>query len=168
MTRYKVFSLTASISLLLDQLSKVYIDATFALYESLTISENFFHLTYLRNPGAAFGILADSAIRIPFFISISLLASLGILWYLRKIDSADRWQHFALGLIFSGAVGNLIDRIRLGEVIDFLDVHWYQYHWPAFNVADSAICVGVAIMLLCTWREERQKQNSDPAQKTAE
>ena len=168
MTRYKVFCLTASICLVLDQLSKIYIDTTFALYESLTISENFFHLTYLRNPGAAFGILSDSAIRIPFFVSVSLLASLGILWYLRKIDRADHWQHFALGLIFSGAVGNLIDRIRLGEVIDFLDVHWYQYHWPAFNVADSAICVGVAIMLLCSWREERQKQQTNPKRKVEE
>ncbi|HEY5673864.1 MAG TPA: signal peptidase II [Malonomonas sp.] len=165
MTRYKVFTLTAGICLLLDQLSKIYIDTTFELYQSLTISENFFHLTYLRNPGAAFGILSDSAIRIPFFVSVSLLASFGILWYLRKIDSADRWQHFALGLIFSGAVGNLIDRIRLGEVIDFLDVHWYQYHWPAFNVADSAICVGVMIMLLCSWREERQKHNLKETEK---
>lgn len=161
MKNYKTFGLTAGICLLLDQLSKIYIDKTFELYQSLSVFENFFHITYLRNPGAAFGILSDSDIRIPFFVSVSLLASFGILWYLRKIDSSDRWQHFALGLIFSGAVGNLIDRLRLGEVIDFLDVHWYQYHWPAFNVADSAICVGVTIMLLCSWREELQKKRTN-------
>ena len=161
MNNYRIFALTAGISLLLDQISKIYIDTTFELYQSLTVLENFFHITYLRNPGAAFGILSDSAIRVPFFVSVSLLASLGIIWYLRKIDSNDRWQHFALGLIFSGAVGNLIDRVRLGEVIDFLDVHWYQYHWPAFNVADSAICVGVTIMLLCSWREERLKKSAN-------
>lgn len=158
MGSYKVFTLTAGICLLLDQLTKIYIDTAFALFESITVIENFFNITYVRNPGAAFGILSDSAIRIPFFISVSVIATIGILWYLRKVDAADRWQHFALGLIFSGAVGNLIDRIRLGEVIDFLDAHWYQHHWPAFNVADSAICVGVAVMFLCTWREERQRK----------
>lgn len=159
MKKFKLFALTAGIVLLLDQLSKVYIDTAFNLYESVAVLENFFHITHVRNPGAAFGILAESSLRIPFFISVSLLASIGIIWYLRKVDIADRWQHFALGLIFSGAVGNLIDRIRLGEVIDFLDIHWYQYRWPAFNVADSAICVGVGIMFFCSWREERQKKS---------
>lgn len=158
MGTYKIFALTAGISLLLDQLTKIYIDSSFALYESITVIENFFNITYVRNPGAAFGILSDSSIRIPFFISVSTIAAIGILWYLRKVNASDRWQHFALGLIFCGAVGNLIDRIRMGEVIDFLDAHWYQYHWPAFNVADSAICVGVAVMFLCTWQEERQKK----------
>ncbi len=158
MGNYKVFALTAGISLLLDQLTKIYIDSTFRLYESIPVIENFFNITYVRNPGAAFGILADSAIRIPFFIGVSIIASIGILWYQRKVERADHWQHFALGLIFSGAVGNLIDRVRRGEVIDFLDVHWYQYHWPAFNIADSAICVGVGIMFICSWREERRKK----------
>jgi len=160
MSRYRVFILTAVISLILDQLTKIYIDTTFELYQSVTVIENFFNITYVRNPGAAFGILSESAVRIPFFISVSLLASIGILWYLRKVDASDRWQHFALGLIFSGAVGNLIDRVRLGEVIDFLDAHWYGAHWPAFNVADSAICVGVALMFLCSWRDERKKKQS--------
>jgi len=158
MSRYRVFILTAVICLVLDQLTKIYIDSNFALYESLTVIENFFNITYVRNPGAAFGILSDSAVRIPFFISVSVIAGIGILWYLRKVDSSDHWQHFALGLIFSGAGGNLIDRVRLGEVIDFLDAHWYGAHWPAFNVADSAICVGVALMFLCSWREERAKK----------
>ena len=152
--------MVAGCCLLLDQVTKIYIDSRFQLYESVTVIENFFHITYVRNPGAAFGLLADSAVRIPFFISISVLAGIGILWYLRKVDPADRWQHAALGLIFSGAVGNLIDRVRLGEVIDFLDVHWYQYHWPAFNVADSAICVGVGLMLVRSWCEERAKKSA--------
>jgi len=158
MSKYRLFIITASLSLILDQLTKIYIDRTFALYESMTVIENFFNITYVRNPGAAFGILSDSAVRIPFFITVSIVAGIGILWYLRRVDRRDRWQHFALGLIFSGAVGNLIDRIRLGEVIDFLDAHWYGAHWPAFNVADSAICVGVALMFLCTWREERARK----------
>lgn len=158
MSRYRLFGITVAISLLLDQLTKFYIDANFRLHESIRVVENFFHITYVRNPGAAFGILADSSIRVPFFISVSIVASVGILWYLRRVSSEDRWQHFALGLIFSGAVGNLIDRSRYGEVIDFIDVHWYQYHWPAFNIADSAICIGVALMFLCSLRDERRKK----------
>jgi len=158
MKKYRIFALTAGISLLLDQWSKIYIDTHFALSQSKLLITNFFHLTYVRNPGAAFGIFADSAIRIPFFITISSVATLVILWYVRRVPSEKTWQLLALGLIFSGAVGNLIDRIRFGEVIDFLDVHWYNYHWPAFNIADSAICVGVTIMLICSWHEERQKK----------
>ncbi len=158
MKKYRLFALVAAISLLLDQLSKIYIDNNFEISQSQRVITNFFHITYVRNPGAAFGILADSAIRLPFFIGISLIASLGILWYVRRVPSEKHWQHLSLGLILSGALGNLIDRIRYGEVIDFLDVHWYNYHWPAFNIADSAICVGVGIMLVCSWHEEREKK----------
>ncbi len=158
MNKYRIFTLTAGITLLLDQWSKTYIANHFELSQSKRIITNFFHLTYVRNPGAAFGIFADNAIRVPFFITISSIATLAILWYVWKIASEKPWQLLALGLIFSGALGNLIDRIRFGEVIDFIDVHWYNHHWPAFNVADSAICVGVAIMLICSWHEERQKK----------
>jgi signal peptidase II len=158
MKKYRLFALTAAISLILDQLSKIYIDNNFALSQSKRVVTNFFHITYVRNPGAAFGILSDSAIRLPFFIGISLIATLGIFWYIRKVSHEKHWQHLSLGLILSGALGNLIDRLRLGEVIDFIDVHWYNYHWPAFNLADSAICVGVGIMLVCTWDEERAKK----------
>ncbi|MEA3545223.1 MAG: signal peptidase II [Thermodesulfobacteriota bacterium] len=164
MHNYRIFTLTVSISLVLDQLSKIYINNNFEIGEAKRIIPHFFHITHVRNPGAAFGILADSAIRLPFFITISVFASLGILWFIRRISSEKHWQHLALGLILSGALGNLIDRIRFGEVVDFLDVHWYNYHWPAFNVADSAICVGVAIMLICSWHEEKQqKRQADKA-----
>jgi signal peptidase II len=158
MNKYRTFALATVISLILDQTSKIYIDNSFVLSESKRVISNFFHITYVRNPGAAFGILSDNAIRLPFFIGISLIAIGGILWYLRRVANDKIWQHLALGLILSGALGNLIDRLRLGEVIDFIDVHWYNYHWPAFNVADSAICIGVAIMLLCGWHEEREKK----------
>jgi len=160
MKNSRIFILTLSCCLVLDQLSKFFIDSSFKLYQSLPVVDNFFHITYLRNPGAAFGILADSSIRLPFFISVSIIAALGILWYQRRVPASDYWQQLALGLIFSGAVGNLIDRVRFGEVIDFLDVHWYQYHWPAFNIADSAICVGVAILMFGSFREERRKRSS--------
>lgn len=158
MSRYRLLGIVTLVILIFDQATKLYIDSRFALYESVTVLENFFHITYVRNKGAAFGILADSSFRIPFFIAVASLAALGILWYLRSLRDDQKLLHFALALIFSGAIGNLIDRIRLGEVIDFVDVHWFQHHWPAFNVADSAICVGVALLLVDMWVEERQKE----------
>jgi len=162
MRAYRWFFGIAGFSLLMDQLAKWLVSSSMQLHQSIELVENFFHLTYVRNPGAAFGLLARHSLRMPFFIGISLVATLGILWYARR-TKGQRLIHLALGLILSGALGNLIDRIRFGEVIDFLDLHWYQYHWPAFNIADSAICVGVALLLLDSWREERQKKLSGTA-----
>lgn len=156
--RFRLLLTVSAVVLVLDQATKLYIDRRFALYESVTVIENFFHITYVRNKGAAFGMLSDSAFRVPFFITVATVAALGILWYLRQLREDQRLLQFALSLVFAGAVGNLIDRIRLGEVIDFLDVHWYQHHWPAFNVADSAITVGVGLLLLDLWFEERRKK----------
>ncbi len=152
----------APLVLLLDQASKVYIDRTFFRHETVVAIENFFHLTYVRNQGAAFGILADSSIRLPFFIGISLLAVVGILWYYSRLHTQQTLLRYALVLVLSGAVGNLIDRIRLGEVIDFIDVHWYEHHWPAFNIADSAITVGVGLLLIDLWREEMARKRQAP------
>jgi signal peptidase II len=164
MRRYRWFIGIASIGIVLDQLTKELILSSMSLYQSIEIFENFAHITYVRNPGAAFGILADHSLRLPFFILVSVIASLGILWYLKKEQGGTLRLQIGLGLIFSGALGNLIDRIRFSEVIDFIDVHWYQYHWPAFNVADSAICVGVGLLLLDSWITEKAK-TTEPVQK---
>ncbi|MBE0596512.1 MAG: signal peptidase II [Desulfuromonadales bacterium] len=158
MSRYRLLLLTTAVIVGLDQATKLYIEATFLLHESVTVLENFFHITHVRNKGAAFGFLADSSFRLPFFILVAIVALGGILWYLRTLREDQRLLQFTLCLIFAGALGNLIDRIRLGEVIDFIDVHWYQYHWPAFNVADSAISVGVVLMLVDLWMEERKRK----------
>jgi len=158
--RFRLLGLVTAVMLLLDQGTKYLVDSRFAYGESISLLDNFFHLTYVRNKGAAFGILANSSFRIPFFILVSLVALGGILWYLRRVSEQQRLIHWALALIFSGALGNLIDRVRLGEVIDFLDAHWYQYHWPAFNVADSAITIGVGLLLLDIWREERARKHA--------
>jgi len=144
--------------LVLDQLTKVYIDRNFFRHESVTILENFFHFTYVRNQGAAFGILSDSSYRLPFFIIVSLIAAGGIIWFYSRLQMHQSLLRHALALVLAGAIGNLIDRIRLGEVIDFIDVHWYQYHWPAFNIADSAITIGVGLLLIDLWREEKQQR----------
>jgi signal peptidase II len=150
----------AGLVVFFDQLSKIFIDRSFTLYESLEVVENFFHITYVRNKGAAFGLFADSAFRVPFFIGVALLAVVGILWYLRQVEDDQRAQQIGLSLVLGGALGNLVDRVRLGEVIDFLDVHWYRHHWPAFNVADIAICVGVGLLLLGLWQAERQAKRA--------
>lgn len=154
--RTRLLLIVAPLLLVLDQISKIYIDRNFFLGESVTVFENFFHITYIRNKGAAFGILAGSPWRVPFFVTIGVIACIGLLWYLYATRADQKLLQISLVMIFSGAIGNMIDRVRLAEVIDFLDVHWYQYHWPAFNVADSAITVGVGMMILDLWFEERR------------
>ena len=168
MPRYLTLSIIASVILILDQATKLYVDANFRLHETVPVIRDFFHLTYVRNKGAAFGILADNAVRIPFFITVSIIAMLGILWYIKRLRDDQRLAIYSLSLVFSGALGNLIDRIRLGEVIDFLDVFWQRHHWPAFNVADSAITVGVTLLFIEMWREERNRSAEGTANETKE
>lgn len=166
MPRYRILAIVSAIVLVLDQATKLYVDAHFRLHESVPVIRGLFHLTYVRNKGAAFGILADNAVRIPFFITVSIVAMLGIFWYIRRIRNDQTLATYALALVFAGAFGNLIDRVRLGEVIDFLDVFWRHHHWPAFNVADSAITVGVALLFIDMWREDRKQAAGPPAQQS--
>ena len=158
MSRFGLLSIVTTVILVIDQATKLYVDANFRLHESVPVIRGWFHLTYVRNKGAAFGILSDSAIRIPFFITVSIVAMLAILWYIKRLRADQKLTAFALSLVFSGALGNLVDRIRFGEVIDFLDVFWKRHHWPAFNVADSAITVGVALLILDMFLEERRNK----------
>lgn len=154
--RYILFAAISIVGILIDQLTKVAVDRSMRLFDSITIVDNFFHLTYVRNKGAAFSFLSNASWRLPFFITISIVAALVILIAFRKLRDDQKLAHVSLAMIFSGAVGNLIDRIRLGEVIDFLDVHWYRHHWPAFNVADSLICVGVFLLAVDMILEEKR------------
>ncbi|QSV47081.1 signal peptidase II [Geobacter benzoatilyticus] len=157
---YRIFAAVTAASLVIDQATKVLVDRTMALYQSIPVIDGFFSITYMRNRGAAFSFLADFDYRRPFFIAITLVAIAVIVVTFRKLRDDQRLAAFSLSLIFSGAVGNLIDRVRLGEVIDFLDVFWKTHHWPAFNVADSAICVGVALLALDMFREERRQSHT--------
>lgn len=133
--------------LVTDQLTKFIVDRTMPLHRSIPVLDNLFSLTYIRNTGAAFGIFAGSAaaFRLPFLILVSVLAAGFICALLRRLPETEKGLMTALAFILGGAVGNLIDRVVHGEVIDFLDFYWAGYHWPAFNVADSFITVGVAI-----------------------
>jgi signal peptidase II len=154
---------TATLVLLFDQATKVYIDASMPLHDSIAVIPGFFSITHVRNPGAAFGFLAGASplFRNIFFVGVTVAAILLILHYLRTSKAQDRLLAFSLSLILAGAVGNLIDRIRFGEVIDFLDVYVGSHHWPAFNVADSAISVGAVILFIELLRSDKER-NSDP------
>lgn len=156
-SKYSLFFVVILPVLILDQVTKIVVDRAMELYQSIPVIDGLFSITYLRNKGAAFSFLADFHYRLPFFILISLAAILVIAVAFRRLRDDQRLAALSLSLIFAGALGNLIDRVRLGEVIDFLDVYWKTHHWPAFNVADSAICVGVALLAVDMLLEERRK-----------
>ena len=132
-----------------DQLTKAIVERSMALYESIPILPGF-SLTYVRNTGAAFGMLAGapSALRLPLFLLVTTVAIWALVSYLRSTPSHRRALVWALGGILGGAVGNFICRMRYGEVVDFFHLHYAGWSWPMFNVADSAISVGVAVVLL--------------------
>ncbi len=137
----------AVIVVLLDQLTKITMMRLLAYGQSDPVT-SFFNLVMVYNKGAAFSFLSDqSGWQRYFFTGISVLASLFILWMLKR-NSTQRLFCWALALILGGAVGNLIDRVAYGHVIDFLDFHIAGWHWPAFNVADSAITVGALLFVL--------------------
>ena len=156
--RYTLFAVLAVAGLLFDQATKLFIDRSLQLFDTIPVVPNFFNITYVRNRGATFSFLSEASWRLPFFIAISLVAAIAILVACHKLRDDQKLAQTSLAMIFSGAVGNLIDRVRLGEVIDFLDVHWYRYHWPAFNVADSLICVGVFLLAADMLLEEKRQK----------
>lgn len=156
--KYLFLALVALPLVVLDQATKLIIVRTLDFHAVIPVVPNFFDIVHARNQGAAFGVLRDSSIRVPFLVSVSLLAVVVVIAVFRKLRPDQKLSAWGLSLVLSGAVGNLIDRVRLGEVIDFLYVHWYQHYWPAFNVADSAICVGVGLLALDMLLEERRKK----------
>ncbi|RUM89944.1 MAG: signal peptidase II [Thermodesulfatator sp.] len=148
------FFIIAITVLVLDQLSKNLVISRFFLHESVPVIPGFFSLTYIRNTGAAFGILAgQEAWRHIFFQTVSLLA-LGAIVYLFWTSRRDALALWGASLVFGGAAGNLIDRIRFGYVVDFLDFFLGRYHWPAFNIADSAITIGAFVLAFKFLREQ--------------
>ena len=142
----------------LDQASKLWIVHHFGLYDSQVVIPGFFNLTYLTNNGAAFSILAGQPAlwRQAFFIGAALVALVLLVIARRSYGRQSTWYNLALALIAGGAIGNLIDRVRLGHVIDFLDFYLGSSHWPAFNIADSAITVGVLLFVFKNLLLERR------------
>jgi len=136
------------LALVLDQASKLLIDSTMQLYQSIPLLP-FFKLTYVHNTGAAFSFLSEAGgWQRWFFAGLALVISVVIAVWLSRLEKHETLLAAALSLILGGAVGNLIDRLAYGYVIDFLDVYYGTWHWPAFNIADSAITLGVVLMLL--------------------
>jgi signal peptidase II len=163
--KYYALAVITPIVIVLDQITKYAITQKFRLGETVPIISGFFNFTYIRNTGAAFGIFAQAhpSFRVPFFVVVPLVALFAIGYIFKKIAAKDLKLACALALVIGGAIGNLIDRVNLGFVVDFLDFHWsYQYHFPAFNVADSAICVGVAVLMLDLLLQNGETHASSP------
>lgn len=133
----------------MDQITKIYIKNNFELYETKTVIPGFFNITFVLNPGAAFGFLAklNDSYRQAFFLTVTFIAII-LLIYLMFKEKKYKLRLFSYSIILSGALGNFIDRIYLGSVIDFLDFYIKKYHWPAFNIADSCITVGVFLLFI--------------------
>lgn len=161
-TKYFILIGVVLVLLAVDQWTKYLVHNGFRWGESRTILKGIFSLTYVRNTGAAFGLLhrAPAYFRDPFFIIIPVIALFVIGFVFYRLDNRQKLTAWALALIVGGAIGNLIDRLRFGFVVDFLDFYWKDYHWPAFNIADSGIVVGVALMFLQSFRQGNQYLDS--------
>jgi signal peptidase II len=139
--------LVALYVILLDQASKEWVRAGFGLHESVELIPGFFNLTYIRNTGAAWGMFSGQNFTLALLGFVMLVA---LLLFRRKLLPPGLLHRTALGLLSGGIVGNVFDRLRLDYVTDYLDFHVRGWHWPAFNIADAAICIGVGIYILGT------------------
>ena len=144
---------TAAAVLAVDVASKRWVESAYGLGEGVWLVDGVFKLVHVRNPGVAFGMFATLAwrYRAPFFF-LTLAAAVWLLAHLWGQAGRTLPGRLALGMIAGGAIGNLVDRLRYGEVVDFLDVWIGRFHWPTFNAADSAICVGTGLLMLVLWR----------------
>ena len=140
-----LYILTFIVVVLGDQLTKFIVDRTLNLGTGYSIIDNFFYFTYVHNYGAAWGILQG---KINLFFIVSIVATIGIIYYFVHSYSYQQYTRFGLVLVFSGMIGNLIDRLVLGYVRDFIDFIIFGYDFPVFNVADIALCVGVGVIIL--------------------
>jgi signal peptidase II len=146
-----------------DQITKLLIVSNIAIGEFIPVISNFFNLTLTYNKGAAFGILSgieNDTLRYLLLFGSTLLALVTIFFFILKEYLDDVLGQLAIGLIIGGAFGNILDRVRLGAVVDFLDFYIGTAHWPAFNIADSAICIGVFILVVRKPRKHVIKDNS--------
>ncbi|MBO2943185.1 signal peptidase II [Paenibacillus sp. F411] len=153
-----MYYLIALIVFLIDQGTKYLIASRLALGEQIPVIGDFFLITSSRNRGAAFGILQN---QLWFFIVVTSLVVIGIIWYMQKVKSEGRrLLPVALSLVLGGALGNFIDRLVMGEVVDFLQFNFGSYTFPIFNIADSCIVIGVGLILLDTFMEGKREQEA--------
>jgi signal peptidase II len=149
-SKYGFLAVVAGSVLVLDQAAKALILARLPLGASRPVIRGLFDLTHVHNPGGAFGFLAQARpeLRSLLFVAVSILAAGMVVYLYRQTPAAQRGFKVGLALILGGALGNLIDRLRFGVVVDFLDFYVGAWHWPAFNIADSAITIGVCLFAL--------------------
>ncbi len=161
--KYWVLLITFAVVLFLDQYTKFVVEKDLPLHQRVEVVHGFFNLTHVRNPGGAFGILGGR--RGPwgsvFFVGVSAIAIVSILFFFRRIREDEKNLALSFSLVLAGAVGNLLDRLRYGEVVDFLEFYVSSFYWPAFNIADSAICIGIGLMAIemLFWDHKRKSKN---------
>ena len=161
-----IYYVIALIIFLVDQGSKWLVKTKMDLGQEISVIGDFFYITSHRNRGAAFGILQDQRW---FFIVITIIVVAALVWYIQKIKSqADKLLPVALSLVLAGALGNFLDRLLMGEVVDFFKFNFGSYTFPIFNVADSAIVVGVALIILDTLLESRREKQREGQQEGKE
>ncbi len=136
-------AVVCAVILILDQITKIAVQQGMALHQSYPLLGEMVQLTYIRNPGAAFGITLGGRW---IYLVLSVIACVVMLYYLLRLPSAERWGRYAMMGILGGAFGNLIDRALYGEVTDFVDIGMGAYRWPVFNVADTAITIGIILL----------------------
>jgi len=151
--------------LVLDQVSKVWVMLTLPLGGQKPIIPGCLNLVHIHNKGAAFGLLSGWSAEFAwlFFVATAGLVLVVLGYLLWRLPDDRRLAALGYSLVLTGALSNLIDRVRLGEVVDFIDVYWGRYHWPAFNVADSLVCLGAGILVWVIIREEKTADASNPA-----
>jgi signal peptidase II len=160
--------------LFLDQWTKSLIIQKIPLYERVDVIQGFFHLTHMRNPGGAFGIFGGErdGLGSMLFMAVSLIAIGAITVLFIKIKENERMLALSFSLILSGAIGNLIDRLRFGEVVDFLQFYlpflpWHIFNpWPTFNIADSAICIGIGLMALELLKKDQKRSTQSQSRQS--
>jgi signal peptidase II len=162
--KYLIVLIVVCLLLALDQGTKLAIERSLFLSHSreVEVIPGFFTITHVQNRGAAFGLLGNVPGAGTIFVIVSLVAICLILIYIRQVKEGEVWIPLCLSLVLAGAAGNLIDRFRLGSVVDFLDFHFRGWHWPAFNVADASITIGVLFLALkIIWGERKAAEVGD-------
>jgi signal peptidase II len=153
-----------AVGLLLDQATKLLVMRELPLSGQVALIPGWLNLVHVRNKGAAFGLLSGWSAQFAwmFFVATTALVLVILGYLLWRLPADQRLATLGYSLILTGALGNLIDRVRLGEVVDFIDVYWNRFHWPAFNVADSLICIGAGVLVWVILKEEKTADASNP------
>jgi len=160
-------ALVAIAVIALDQGTKAIVESRLRLGEIVVIVEGFFDFTHARNLGGVWGVGGDlsPSVRTFVFLALPVVITAFAFWYSWTLPPNAKWRQFAIALVVGGAIGNLIDRLthEPAAVVDFILVHWHEHYWPAFNIADSAICTGVAILLVGTFVDDEEMEAPPPA-----